>query len=77
MALLINNPDYAGMSEDIIDRITKRNAEFNKKTTDEYLLINKQCVLYLTAQGYAVVLMDIVLRERWTSMSSRSLRRIS
>jgi hypothetical protein len=52
VALLIGNPNYAEMSEDIIDRITKKNAEFNKKTTDEYLLINKQSLLYLTAEDY-------------------------
>jgi hypothetical protein len=52
VALLIGNPTYADMSEDIIDRITERNAEFNKKTTDEYLLVSKQSVIYLTAEGH-------------------------
>jgi hypothetical protein len=52
VALLIGNPSYHEMSEDITNRIMEKNADFNKKTTKEYLLINKQSVLYLTAQGY-------------------------
>jgi hypothetical protein len=52
VALLIGNSNYSSMSDDITDRIIEKNAEFNKKTADEYLLINKQSILYLTADGY-------------------------
>jgi hypothetical protein len=52
VALLIGNSDYSEMSDDITTRIIDKNAEFNKKTDNEYLLINKQSILYLTATGY-------------------------
>jgi hypothetical protein len=52
VALLIGNSNYSEMSKDITNSIIEKNVEFNKKTADEYLLMNKQSILYLTATGY-------------------------
>ncbi|WP_433832615.1 hypothetical protein ACQP2E_16590 [Actinoplanes sp. CA-015351] len=45
VGVLIGNVSFATMSADIIDHVSKSNSEFNKKRTDELLLVDKQGLL--------------------------------
>ncbi|MEV4824557.1 hypothetical protein [Micromonospora sp. NPDC049274] len=49
IGLLIGNRTFDLMSDDIVARIQELNSEFNKKSTDELLLLNKQSLLLLTS----------------------------
>ena len=48
--ILIRNPDYDQMSDSIPKRIWEKNKYFSEKSSRKILLLNKQGMLYLTAE---------------------------
>lgn len=46
--ILIRNQDYAGMDDGIAKDIATKNAELNRKSVNELLLVDKQGILYVT-----------------------------